>query len=594
MQRTRPVALVFAAVAGSVVVAVSCLDDSSGPAPLHGLLALAPSFAGGAAGVVDVDRIRIVVVREPGQVVVDDVVDIADDAEVDLSVQVVITSPDDVFILTLALISPQGDTVFRFGPARVQPTPSGEEPEPIPVELTYTGVGFDAAAVAFVTAPAGLEFGAQGAVAAQALDDEGMPIAGTPIIYVALDPGLLLVVDAATGDVEAQDEAGLARVEAQLLTGQTDTVSIAIGSGPVEIVLVSGDGQTGQVDRPLLFPVVVRVLASDGAGVPDVDVQFTADPGSGMFEPATATTDEDGMTSAIWTLGSTEGTQTGSVAVVGVPNLVVGLTAIGEPAPPPGRDVVVFNDVNVFDNTGMADPNNQLLVQNLINFTAPGPRDAGTTLWWDGGRNSSCQANAECALASLTTMATIIRDAGFTIVEIFSDAGTLVDIPPEVKVIILWNPRIAYTSEEITELKRFSADGGRIIFVGEHIDFYLQSGIDVENQFLAEMGAQMENTGGAVDCGYNVLPATSLRSEHQIMTGLSQLTIACASVIEPGPQDFALFFDLSNTFLLGGVATVDISTPGPSPARAGVRASGTPRAAPPNEATDPTSPTGRP
>ena len=40
--------------------------------------------------------------------------------------------------------------------------------------------------------------------------------------------------------------------------------------------------------------------------------------------------------------------------------------------PRPGRDVVVFNDFNVFDETRMQNPNNQLLVKNLINFETIG------------------------------------------------------------------------------------------------------------------------------------------------------------------------------------------------------------------------------
>ena len=591
MQRTRPVALVFAAVSGCVVVAASCLRDAPGPASLNAFLALQPVFANGAAGLVDVDRIRVLLTRQPGEdVVINQVFDVSGD-EVDLSLQVVIASPEDVFVLTLALISPQGDTVFRFGPAEVTATPNGEDPAPIPVELAYTGIGFDAAGVAFVASPPGLGFGEQGQVDAEAVDDEGAAIPGTPIFYVALDPTLLVVLDGETGDVAAQTEAGIARVEAQLLTGQTDTVTIAVGSGPNEIIIVSGNNQGGQIERPLLFPVVVQVLAGQRVPAPGVEVQFAAGAGSGSFSPATVTTGEDGMASSSWTLGDTEGPQTGTASVVGIPNLSVDLAAVGEPAPPPGRDVVVFNDINIFITPGSEDPNNLLLYQNLVVFTAPGPRDAGTVVWWDNGRSSAC--GGACAVTAMPAVTTAIGEAGLTIVEIASESGSLIDIPADVKVVFLWTPTIAYTAEEITELKRFSADGGRIIFVGEHDGFYA-TGIPIENQFLLDMGAQMTNTGGQIDCGFAELPATSLRSEHQIMTGITQLTIACASVIEPGPQDFALFYDLSNTFLLGGVATVDITTPGPSPARAGLRASGPRRAAPPTEATDPTSPTGRP
>jgi hypothetical protein len=41
------------------------------------------------------------------------------------------------------------------------------------------------------------------------------------------------------------------------------------------------------------------------------------------------------------------------------------------------------------------------------------------------------------------------------------------------------------------------------------------------------------------------------------MDGVGDLTIACASVIEPGEGDFALFYDTTNTSVLGGVAKID-------------------------------------
>lgn len=70
------------------------------------------------------------------------------------------------------------------------------------------------------------------------------------------------------------------------------------------------------------------------------------------------------------------------------------------------------------------------------------------------------------------------------------------------------------------------------------------------------MGAVLFNSGGALDCSYTVLPETSNR-DHPIMAGVGDLTIACASVIEPGEGDFPLFYDTTNTSVLGGVAKID-------------------------------------
>ncbi|MEE8116543.1 MAG: hypothetical protein V3T28_05475, partial [Gemmatimonadales bacterium] len=225
------------------------------------------------------------------------------------------------------------------------------------------------------------------------------------------------------------------------------------------------------------------------------------------------------------------------------------------PPPPPGEDVVVFNDVNIFDQTAMADPNNVRLVQNLVVFTTSGARDAGSVVQFDRGRSSAC--GSFCNETALATMRSVITGAGKTITDVTSTSGSITDIPAAVKVVFLWLPLVPYTAVEITTFKQFAAQGGRIVFIGEWDGFYTATGIATENQFLTDMGAVLRNTGGAVDCGRQVLTQTSLR-QHQITTGLTGLSIACASVIVPGQTDFPLFFDLSNTQVLAGVARVDV------------------------------------
>lgn len=223
----------------------------------------------------------------------------------------------------------------------------------------------------------------------------------------------------------------------------------------------------------------------------------------------------------------------------------------------PGRDVVVFNDINIFDNDAMADLDNVRLVQNLVTYTTSGSRNNGDVVMMDRGRDARCFSNTECNNNGWSTMRDVITDEGYTISDVFSTAGSLTNIPSNVKVVFLVMPTKAYTVEEINTFKSFAAQGGRIIIMGEHSFFYLH--IDVQNQFLLNMGAVLHNTGGALDCNYTTIPNTSNRV-HPIMEGIDELTIACASVIEPGPNDFPLFYDTTNTHVLAGVAKID-STP---------------------------------
>ena len=222
--------------------------------------------------------------------------------------------------------------------------------------------------------------------------------------------------------------------------------------------------------------------------------------------------------------------------------------------PAPGKDIVVFNDVNPFDNTGMQDANNVLMVQNLVGYTSTGPRGSATRVVFDCGRSTNYP---DACTSAHSIMRSTITDAGFTLDDVPSTSGSITSVPADVKVIFLWTPMVAFTPTEINVLKQFAADGGRVVFVGEWDGFY-GSGIALENDFLGKMGAVMTNIGEAVDCGYTDLPAASLRP-HQVTTGMTDVRVACASVIVPGPQDYALFYDKSNTKVLAGVATIDLT-----------------------------------
>ena len=184
-------------------------------------------------------------------------------------------------------------------------------------------------------------------------------------------------------------------------------------------------------------------------------------------------------------------------------------------------------------------------------------------VWFDCGRNSRftvIDIPPACgSLSRFNPLRNLIQNEGFVIEDISSSSGTLTSIPDDVKVLFLWLPMIANTVDEINELKVFAEEGGRIVFFGEWDGFYTNVGLAVENQFLINMGAFMRNVGNGVDCGFTfVLPTSSLRA-HPIMRDITNLSIACASVIQLGPNDFALFYDTSNARVLEGVAQIDTS-----------------------------------
>jgi len=239
---------------------------------------------------------------------------------------------------------------------------------------------------------------------------------------------------------------------------------------------------------------------------------------------------------------------------------------------PVGTEFVVFNDLNPFDQTGMADSNNVRLVRNLVGFSRPGPRAAGNRVWFDTGRNSTiCSTPSDCP-ANMTTMRSTIASAPggpYTIVDVQTlPDSLLLTIPANVKVLFLWMPLQSFTAAEVTALRQFVGQGARIVFVAEWVPFYDNT---VLNQLLAALNTGVVNLGGQFDPAnppgvYVNLPALSIRP-HQITTALTGLRIAASSALSIGPNDIALYFNSDTTQLLSAVATIDGAVPIPLAAR---------------------------
>jgi len=158
----------------------------------------------------------------------------------------------------------------------------------------------------------------------------------------------------------------------------------------------------------------------------------------------------------------------------------------------------------------------------------------------------------------------VLASAGFNVTHVDDLAASITPIPSNIKAIFLWTPTTPYTNSEINILKSFAGQGGRIVFVGEYEGYYTPAGIATENAFFRAMGTQMTNAGGLFDCGQVVLGSASLRS-HQVTTGMTGITLACASQVIPGPNDYAFLYDSRNTTVLGAVAKIDLTPLPPDP-----------------------------
>jgi len=226
------------------------------------------------------------------------------------------------------------------------------------------------------------------------------------------------------------------------------------------------------------------------------------------------------------------------------------------PIPTSGADVIVFNDINSFDQQAAADPNNVQLFKNIVNYTGPGPRATQTAVLRTCGHGTNtCATDA--------TFASTVQSVGYSM-STNSDPTIPIPIPSNVKVLILSLPRVSFSYEEINAMKAFSAEGGRILYIGEYDTFLGVDGLATENDFFIKMGAVMRNVGNQIDCGYNVVPPANLRP-HQVTTAMTGLTMGCASEVILGPNDYPIYVSLDTKHVLAAVAKVDVTPLPPTP-----------------------------
>ena len=89
-------------------------------------------------------------------------------------------------------------------------------------------------------------------------------------------------------------------------------------SEPIDVIIISGDGQSADVGGTLPEDLVVRSADTDGNPVGNVDLLFSVAQGGGSLGTTAVTTNAQGTASSTWTVGMQEGTQ--QVIVTAVAN----------------------------------------------------------------------------------------------------------------------------------------------------------------------------------------------------------------------------------------------------------------------------------
>jgi hypothetical protein len=338
--------------------------------------AQAQTAPGGAGDIVSFTRVRVVLRNPDGTVALDTVVNFpagATELQVTLSVPIPASAPPSGVPMTLNLryVNAAGDTVFSGGPVTVNVTPTtpgGGPPPPanVTIPVSYTGPGAGASTVRITPRTLTVSAGAAFSFSAQALDAAGSVVPNTPVVFSS-DNTAFASINAATGAGIAGFARGTVGISATLLTGPSDAAALTIRAVPSALVLVSGAGQTANVNASLGNPVVVRVTGNDGLGLDGVSVSFAAQNGGAVATPS-ATTDASGNAQTTWRLGPAPGTQSliaTSAGLTGSPLTVtataraldpVRLEVATQPAATTAAGVAFGTVVRVVDATGAVVP----------------------------------------------------------------------------------------------------------------------------------------------------------------------------------------------------------------------------------------------
>lgn len=196
---------------------------------------------------------------------------------------------------------------------------------------------------------------------------DGQPEAGVTVTWAA--PGTGAAVNPAASLTDAQGLAETQWMLPQTAGARTATASVSGASGsPVgftatalpdvasQLVLVSGNNQTGDTSAALAQGLKVQVRDQFGNAVGGVTVAWSVTGGGGSIAPPSGPTDVAGNATATWTLGPTVGAQGAQAASTGMTGSPLAFSATGKAVPVGPVAVAVgnnfFSPANITINAG--------------------------------------------------------------------------------------------------------------------------------------------------------------------------------------------------------------------------------------------------
>lgn len=282
-------------------------------------------------------------------------------------------------------------------------------------------------------------------------------------------------------------------------------ISSGCPSSDPQLVVASGQNQSGTVGQPLSQPIRVKVLAKGGSPASGVTVSFVPAEGQGAVSAASVETDADGIAQSVWTLGTAPGPQrltvSASLDTGALPPLVVEATAV--PGPPSTITVsmerptlqfwadttvaaAIVADAlgNVLDlPVAWSSSDGAIAAVDATGRVTSGRGGAAILTATTGGLTGSAEvnvaapsvSNAACPPSSIPTPGTISAQVPtFTSVDLFDGPGLRYGIPEflavdldadDIDEVVVFNSNFAHQPEDVQggEVRVWKLQGDRYV-----------------------------------------------------------------------------------------------------------------------------------
>lgn len=253
------------------------------------------------------------------------------------------TSVDDRFEVQGWGMSAEGDTLYAVGPVaftmRAATTHGGQATVTTTAAPVYVGPGRSAVKLVITPRSVSTSEGKSTAVTSTLYDASGTALSSPTFRFHwwTNDNSIAHFADARIGVVTGGQRPGTTWLQVGFDDlPLRDSVLVTNTVTATQLTAQTGQNQSGPAGSTLGQPIGVWLRSASGQPVAGVAVAFAVSSGGGSLSASSRLTDQFGMASVNWTLGSTIGVQQVTASVVGLASVVFSATAV-QSIPTPSR-----------------------------------------------------------------------------------------------------------------------------------------------------------------------------------------------------------------------------------------------------------------